>query len=348
MHPHPALVLEDVACRHDGRVVVSGVSLTLDAGEIGCLLGPSGCGKTTTLRAIAGFEPVTAGRILIHGVEVSTPDGRTPTERRRLGMVFQDHALYPHLDVAANVAFGLHGLPRAQRARRVAECLALVRLAGLERRMPHELSGGQRQRVALARALAPAPQLLLLDEPFASLDLDLRRQLNRELAAILRRAGTTTLMVTHDHEQAFSIADRVGVLSGGRLRQWAAPEQLHAAPADREVATFLGLGVVIEAEVLAADRVRTVLGEATTARPVSGATVPVLLRPEHLPVTATDDSGGNGVVAHLLVQGGGLLCEILLDAGPRLAALVDRAEALRPGARVQVGAPRRPLTPVAG
>ena len=205
------------ACGYHQQTVVNDLSLTLAAGEIACLLGPSGCGKTTTLRAIAGLEPVTSGSISILGKTVSGPHQQLPPNQRGLGMVFQEHALFPHLTVADNVAFGLRHQSRSQRQERVQACLQRVRLGGLDQRYPHELSGGQQQRVALARALAPQPALLLLDEPFASLDLDLRRSLAQELGDILRQEKVTTLLVTHDQEEAFALADRVGVMQQGQI-----------------------------------------------------------------------------------------------------------------------------------
>ena len=202
MHVDAQLVLEDL---HIGypvaggfKPVVEGLSLQLGRGEIGCLLGASGCGKTTVLRSIAGFEPLQQGGIVLAGRQLAKAHQALPAEQRRVGMMFQDYALFPHLDVAANIAFGLRGLPRVQRQARVQALLQYVALPGLERRYPHELSGGQQQRVALARALAPAPDLLLLDEPFSNLDVDTRQRLAGELRDLLKAAGTTVLMVTHD------------------------------------------------------------------------------------------------------------------------------------------------------
>ncbi|TWT18719.1 ABC transporter ATP-binding protein [Luteimonas marina] len=232
------------------RTVVDALSLSLPAGGIGCLLGASGCGKTTVLRAIAGFEPVRAGRIVLAGHVLSTPEGTVPPERRGVGMMFQDYALFPHLDVAGNVGFGLARLSRAARAARIAEVLALVGLADRASSYPHELSGGQQQRVALARALAPSPSLLLLDEPFSNLDIDTREHLAGELRAILKRTGTTALLVTHDQAEAFAMADAIGVMDRGRILQWADAQTLYRAPADRFVAGFVGRGSVVPAAAL--------------------------------------------------------------------------------------------------
>jgi len=213
------------------------------------LIGPSGCGKTTLLRAIAGLERASGGEVRISGQVVGGAGVHLPPEARRIGMVFQDYALFPHLDVGRNVAFGLDKLPRAEREARVDEVLALVGLAGLARRMPHELSGGQQQRVALARALAPKPELLLLDEPFSNLDVDLRERLAHELRAILKAAGATALFVTHDQLEAFAIGDVIGVMHQGKLHQWDEAYTLYHRPASRFVAGFIGHGVFMPARI---------------------------------------------------------------------------------------------------
>ncbi|MFT3719326.1 ABC transporter ATP-binding protein [Pseudorhodoferax sp.] len=231
------------------RPAVQDVSFGLAAGEIGVLIGPSGCGKTTLLRCVAGLEPAQAGEIRLSGECVSAPGVQLPAEQRRIGMVFQDYALFPHLDVGRNVGFGLQALPRAERAARVAEVLALVGLEGAERRAPHELSGGQQQRVALARALAPRPRLMLLDEPFSNLDVELRERLAHEVREILKAAGATALFVTHDQLEAFAIGDAVGVMHEGRLHQWADAHTLYHRPATRFVADFIGHGVFAPARL---------------------------------------------------------------------------------------------------
>ena len=229
---------------------VDGVSFGLQAGEIGVLIGPSGCGKTTLLRAVAGLEPAQDGSIRLSGEVVSGGGRDLPPEERRIGMVFQDYALFPHLDVGRNVGFGIHHLPRDQRAARVAEVLALVGLGGMEKRFAHELSGGQQQRVALARALAPQPRLLLLDEPFSNLDVELRERLAHEVRGILKAAGATALFVTHDQLEAFAIGDHIGVMHQGRLHQWADAYTLYHRPATRFVADFIGHGVFTPATLV--------------------------------------------------------------------------------------------------
>ena len=245
------LELSHLHVRYAGqaRPAVHDVSFGLRAGDIGVLIGPSGCGKTTLLRAVAGLEPVTQGEIRLAGEIVSNARTQLAAEARRIGMVFQDYALFPHLDVGHNVGFGIHHMPRAQRAQRVAEVLELVGLAGAERRFAHELSGGQQQRVALARALAPAPRLLLLDEPVSNLDVDLRERLAHEVRAILKAASATALFVTHDQLEAFAIGDVIGVMQEGRLHQWDDAYTLYHRPATRFVADFIGHGVFTPATI---------------------------------------------------------------------------------------------------
>jgi iron(III) transport system ATP-binding protein len=255
--PDMSLVLEDVSVRYARAArehpAVRRVSLRLQAGQIGVLIGPSGCGKTSLLRAVAGLERLDEGRIVLGGQPLS--DARTGThvapEARRIGMVFQDYALFPHLSVADNIAFGLAGLPRGERSARVQQMLELVGLAHAARRAPHQLSGGQQQRVALARALAPQPHLLLLDEPFSSLDVDLRERLAHDVRQILKAHGTAALVVTHDQQEAFAMGDVIGVMNRGQLEQWDDAYALYHRPATRFVAQFIGHGVFAPAQIVA-------------------------------------------------------------------------------------------------
>jgi iron(III) transport system ATP-binding protein len=235
------------------RPAVDAVSLPLASGRIGVLIGPSGCGKTSLLRAVAGLERVSAGRITMAGQTLSDAGAgvHLEPEARRIGMVFQDYALFPHLSVADNVAFGVHHLPRAERGARVQKMLDLVGLGHAAKRAPHQLSGGQQQRVALARALAPQPQLLLLDEPFSSLDVDLRERLAHDVRQILKDHGTTALVVTHDQFEAFALGDVIGVMNKGRLEQWDDAYTLYHRPASRFVAQFIGHGVFAPAQIVA-------------------------------------------------------------------------------------------------
>lgn len=278
-----ALILDQVAVAYDSQEVVRDVSFTLPSGTSGALLGPSGCGKTTLLRSIAGFQDICRGSISLGGKPLTTPASITPPEDRQTGMVFQDFALFPHLNVADNIAFGIHKAP--DKNERVFELLRLVELSGLERRYPAELSGGQQQRVALARALAPSPKLLLLDEPFSSLDIQLRRQLASEVKDILHQQKVTALLVTHDHEEAFSFADKVGVMNGGSLHQWDSPWNLYHLPKTAFVASFVGQGRLIPGRVNANQDIDTQLGvferSLLEEQSLSG-NVKVLIRPDDL------------------------------------------------------------------
>ena len=273
--------LRSISCAYDSnRPAVHDMSFSVREGEILCLLGPSGCGKTTVLRAIAGFEPVRSGEILLSGRMVSSPSETVPTEHRRIGMVFQEYALFPHLRVADNIAFGLNHLPRTERRRRVEEMLCLTELEGFERRYPHELSGGQQQRVALSRALAQNPVLLLLDEPFSNLDPDMAGRMRQEVHALLRRMKTTSIMVTHDHEEAFAMADRIAVLNHGILEQIDSPELIYHLPTTRFVADFVGQADFIAGRIQQG-LVHTELGTfPNTINGSEGDPVAVMIRPD--------------------------------------------------------------------
>jgi iron(III) transport system ATP-binding protein len=273
------LVLRGLAKTYGDVVAVESVDLEVEAGSICALLGPSGCGKTTTLRLIAGLEHPDAGEIAIGERTLAGPGEFVAPERRRIGMVFQDYALFPHLDVAANVGYGLGRKP--DRAR-VAEVLELVGLTGEASRSVHELSGGQQQRVALARALAPTPELILLDEPFSNLDAGLRERLRSEVREILSRAGVTALFVTHDQAEALSIAEVVAVMREGRIEQLGTPEEIYGRPATRWVAGFLGEIEVVPGEATGG-RVECELGTLPAEHEAEGP-VDVLVRPESVAI----------------------------------------------------------------
>jgi iron(III) transport system ATP-binding protein len=287
----PVLELRHVTCAYEaGRPAISDISLTAQEGDILCLLGPSGCGKTTTLRAIAGFESISAGEVYLQGRLVSSPTVLVPTEERRVGMVFQEYALFPHLRVADNVAFGLRQLPVDQRAAQVETMLAMVGLTGFERRYPHELSGGQQQRVALARALAQKPVMLLLDEPFSNLDPDMTGKMREDLLHLLRHTNTTALLVTHDHDEAFSMADRIAVLNNGRLEQLDVPEAIYHTPATPFVADFVGQADFIPG-LVEHRTVWTELGMFPNERGYPTATkVFVMIRPDDIHVAPSDQA----------------------------------------------------------
>ncbi|MBD9632418.1 ABC transporter ATP-binding protein [Pseudomonas sp. PDM19] len=330
------LNLEDLSCGYEQQRVVQGVSLHLNVGDIGCLLGPSGCGKTTTLRAIAGFEPVQAGCIELAGEVISRPGFTLSPEKRRIGMVFQDYALFPHLSVADNIAFGIRKHP--ERERIVGELLELVKLDGLGQRFPHELSGGQQQRVALARALAPQPQLLLLDEPFSNLDVELRRQLSHEVRDILKARGTSAVLVTHDQEEAFAVSDHVGVFRHGVLEQWDTPFNLYHEPQTPFVASFVGQGYFIRGQMCGRDAVQTELGLLRGNRAYSlpdGSAVDVLLRPDDL-VPAADGALKARIVGKSFL-GAATLYRLQLPTGTQLESLFPSHSDHQPGDEVAIG-----------
>jgi len=334
------LELENVVRRFGDRSAVNGLSMRLAKGSIGCLLGPSGCGKTTALRCIAGFEPVDAGVIRAHGRVLASESFQSPPESRQIGMVFQDYALFPHLSVLDNVAFGLHRLDRAKRKRRAEEILDTVGLAEHRSYYPHQLSGGQQQRVALARALAPEPEIVLLDEPFSSLDVELRERLSVEVRAVLKALNTTALLVTHDQQEAFAVADVVGVMKEGRLEQWDTPYQLYHRPETRFVADFIGQGVFIPGEIVAAGSVRTELGVVRAngnTQWQAGRQVDLLLRPDD--VIHDDASTLRAEVCQRAFRGAEFLYTLKLASGVHLLSLVpshhDHAVGEQIGIRIE-------------
>ncbi len=326
----PLLELDHISHAYGSHTVVDELSCSLDQGAIGCLLGPSGCGKTTVLRAIAGFEPIPSGEIRINGVTVSSAAVHVPPERRRIGMVFQDYALFPHLSVADNIAFGLKKSAATARRDRVEELLDIVGLAGAGAKYPHELSGGQQQRVALARALAPQPDLLLLDEPFSNLDVDLRERLSLEVRDILKRSGITAILVTHDQHEAFAVADEIGIMHEGRIQQWDTPYNLYHRPANRFVADFVGQGVFLQGEVMNASEVAIELGRLSGRIPtdcIAGCQacgkdcrVAVLLRPDD--IVHDDAAATQAEVVAKAFRGAEFLYTLKLPSGQRVLSLV--------------------------
>ena len=290
----PLLTLDRIQCGYAGQSVINGIDLQIGQGEICALLGSSGCGKTTILRAIAGFEPVQQGSIKLNDTLLASPSYLMPPEQRGLGMVFQDYALFPHLTVLDNVTFGLKGHP--DRNHKGLNLLELVGLPELAKRYPHELSGGQQQRVALARALAPEPALLLMDEPFSNLDTDLRRQLSREVRQILKQNGTSAILVTHDQEEAFAFADKIGVMNQGQLEQWGTPWQIYHEPATPFVACFIGQGSLIPGTVRNDQQIDTLLGVINckyASQHSVGSPVKVLLRSDDFGCTPDSQIKGH-------------------------------------------------------
>ena len=317
------LKLHQVTVTYPGQALpaVASVSLGMDEGQIGVLLGPSGCGKTTLLRAIAGLEPIAHGELRLAG---QSPGGAL----QRVGMVFQEYALFPHMTVAQNVAYGLQAWPRAQRQARVDEVLALVDLQEGASRYPHALSGGQQQRVALARALAPRPDVLLLDEPFSNLDVELRERLAHDVRQILKAAGITALMVTHDQQEAFAMGDVMGVMQGGVLHQWDTPYAVYHRPASRFVADFIGQGVLVPARIVQADghvQVQTPVGplvdvaECPLPQAYPGGECDVLLRADD--VVHDDDSPVRARVVRKAFRGADFLYTLELEAGLQVLSL---------------------------
>lgn len=279
------LDLHNIVIRYGNNTVVNGLSFSLREGEIGCLLGPSGCGKTSTLRAIAGFEGLQGGSVSLRQQQVSSPGAMVDPEMRHVGVVFQDFALFPHMTVSENLGYGLHTWRTEQKAERIEQVLALVGLEPMAARYPHQLSGGQQQRVALARALAPKPDLLLLDEPFSSLDAELRSSLAADIRDIIKHENITALMVTHDQHEAFAMADNIGVMSGGELHQWDNAYGLYHNPQTRFVADFIGSGVFVEAVATANETVLTPLGELSYSERqtiADGARLSLLVRPDDI------------------------------------------------------------------
>jgi len=317
------LEVEQLCVAYGSNSVVHDVTLSLASGRIGCLLGPSGCGKTTLLRAIAGFEPLKQGNILLGRKRVSAPRFTTPPEKRRVGMVFQDFALFPHLTIADNIGFGIRSLKSSHRRERIDELLTLVDLPDFHNRYPHELSGGQQQRIALARALAPKPQLLLMDEPFSSMDVELREDLAREVRGILKSENITAILVTHDQHEAFAMADSIGVMQHGRLQQWDSGYNLYHRPATPFVANFIGQGVLLDGEVIDNQHVHTELAILEGAIPdgcPAGSPVQVLVRPDD--ILHDDDSTRTAVIKKRAFRGASYLYTLLLPGGAEILSLV--------------------------
>ncbi|MFF0201350.1 ABC transporter ATP-binding protein [Streptomyces sp. NPDC005017] len=324
-----------------GEPVLRDLELTVPAGALAAVLGPSGCGKTTMLRIVAGFLRADAGTVRLGDQLLVGPGVHLPPERRRIGIVPQEGALFPHLSVARNVAFGLTRTDRAERRRRTGEMLDLVGLAGYGDRMPHELSGGQQQRVALARALAPRPQLVLLDEPFNALDSALRTGVRADVRAALSATGATALLVTHDQQEALSTADLVAVVRNGRVAQCDTPQDLYSRPATPWIADFVGDAVLLPATVDSDGTARTALGPVPVTPPPNGLrTGTVLLRPEQLRLADADSEGTvRGTVTDICYYGHDAMVTVAVEGhdtpvGVRVAGPVSARPGERTGIRV--------------
>lgn len=321
------LDIRNIHCGYYDRTVVDGISFSLERGEIGCILGPSGCGKTTVLRSIAGFVPLSEGEIRINNRVLSSNSLMLPPEKRNLGMVYQDYALFPHLNVEQNICFGINKQRSAEKLSICNELLDLIKLGGYNKHHPSELSGGQQQRIALARSLAVNPDILLLDEPFSGLDVELRRELGANVREILKQRGTTALLVTHDQEEAFAVADRVGVMHNGKLLQWETAYNLYHRPKHRFVADFVGRGCFISGEVIDANTLKTELGQisgVSQAEMVFGQEVEVLVRPDDLVID--DTSTIRGKIENKLFIGTNTLYGLRLPSGTRVETMLPSHE----------------------
>lgn len=333
----PLLHLKDVTIAIDGHPIVKNIGFQVRSGRIACLLGPSGCGKTTILRAIAGFQAIQAGRIQLGDDLINDKHRTIAPERRRIGMVFQDFALFPHLSLADNIGFGIRRLARPQRRERIAQLLELVDLQGYEGRYPHEISGGQQQRIALARALAPRPRLLLMDEPFSSMDSDLRESLARDVREILHQEQVSAILVTHDQFEAFAMSDEIGLLRDGELVQWDSGYNLYHRPASRFVAGFIGQGVLLDARVHGPTEIDTPLGIIKGHIPEecrTGCPVKVLIRPDD--IQHDDDSPMTATVLERAFRGAEFLYTLELADGSRVLSLVPSHHDHRIGERIGI------------
>jgi len=318
----PLLEVTDIECRYEQRAAVSDLSLHVNEGNIVCLLGPSGCGKTTVLRAIAGFEPVYGGEIKLGDKVLSSAGYTCPPHQRNLGMVFQDYALFPHLNVCQNICFGLRDMSKLAIKTIAEDMLNVVGLTGFGHRYPHELSGGQQQRVALARALAPNPDVILLDEPFSNLDVELRERLSIDVRNILKGQGITAIVVTHDQNEAFAIGDHIGVMHEGQIQQWDTAYNLYHEPANRFVADFIGQGVFLKGTLVSPDTINTEIGHVKGNRAYEwpkGAAVDLLLRPDDI---LPDDSGELiGRVINKAFKGAEIMYTLQLSTGSRVLSM---------------------------
>ncbi len=317
------LNVENIECLYGDQTVLNGLSFHVAEGEICCLLGPSGCGKTTALRAIAGFQSVTKGQINLGDQLLSKPGFQVEPEQRHIGMVFQDYALFPHMTVRDNICFGIRKSSPQQQKETVEKLLSLIKLKEIAKRYPHELSGGQQQRVALARALAPNPKLLLLDEPFSNLDIELRKHLNLEVRDILKQYGTSAILVTHDQDEAFAFADHIGLMFEGELQQWDSAFNLFHEPSNRFVANFIGQGSLLPGTSIDTNSVKTELGIIVGNRSYpwpSETPVDILIRPDDI-VLSNEQDGLAATVTRKVFSGSATLYALKLSTGSIVEAL---------------------------
>ena len=332
------LELKQLDIAYGKKQIVFDLDFCLEESQIGCLLGPSGCGKTTALRTIAGFEKPTKGEIVLNGQKLNDSKTYVEPEERQIGMVFQDIALFPHLSVVDNIQFGIRSLSRPQRDNRSCELLELVGMSQFEKTYPHQLSGGQQQRIALARALAPKPSLLLMDEPFSSLDVELREQLAREIRHILKQEKISAILVTHDQNEAFAMGDHICVMHEGRVQQNDSAYNLYHRPINRFVAEFIGEGILLPGVVSATDTIETDLGEITGSIPESCKQkdiVDVLIRPEN--VFVADANEYQAVIKNSYFRGSGFMYTLKTNSGAELLCLLQGSRDLKIDQSIGVG-----------
>ncbi|WP_045493371.1 ABC transporter ATP-binding protein [Vibrio hyugaensis] len=329
-----ALSIKNLTCQYDDQTVLESLSLEVEQGQIVCLLGASGCGKTTLLKAIAGLLPLSSGQMSLNCLTIDDGKNWLPPERRNIGMIFQDYALFPHLTVAENIAFGLKNESAQQKLIKVEEMLGLVHLKGYGDRYPHQLSGGQQQRVAIARSLAYKPDLLLLDEPFSNIDTQVRHELIREIRKIFKEQGVTAIFVTHSREEAFAFADKMAVMNHGVIEQYGTASELYYQPSSKFVADFLGGGSYLVAKRISDNEYQTHLGvvEANAQQEIQvDDECALLLRPQHVQITADEESAIKVLEQHFM----GDHCRYVIDVnGERL--LATSAQALNVGDSVIV------------
>ncbi|MFT7185113.1 MAG: iron(III) transport system ATP-binding protein [Pseudohongiellaceae bacterium] len=329
------LTLDKIQCNYDKQVIIKDLSLSLSQGDIGCLLGPSGCGKSTILRAIAGFEPLVNGAISLNQHIISSSKGILAPEKRHIGMVFQDYALFPHLTIAENIAFGLKNKKEKHNQKKISELIELVNLNGYQQRYPHELSGGQQQRVALARALAPEPSLILLDEPFSNLDAELRSRLSMDIRSILKELNISAILVTHDQKEAFAMCDNIGVIDRGTIQQWGKPYELYHEPVNRFVACFIGKGSFIKGKVLTPDTFSSELGSIQGNRAYKwskNSEVEILLRPDDIIYNA--NSKLSAIITSKIFAGTSTQYLLQLNSGKKIEAIFPSHQDFNTGDKI--------------